>query len=58
MPQLDTTDFVLIGLALVALAAHFIYSRYKRIREEDERRRLEQDPPQVWSDTKKDSDDQ
>lgn len=58
MHQLDTTDFVLIGLAFVAFGVHFIYSRYKRVREEDERRRIEREQPQVWSDTKKDSDEQ
>ncbi|WP_274715529.1 hypothetical protein [Xenorhabdus bovienii] len=42
----------------MALGAHFIYSRYKKVREEDERRRLEREQPQVWSDTKQDSDSQ
>ena len=55
MHPLDTTDFVLIGIALAAFGAHFIYSRYKKVREEDERRRLEREQPeqpQVWSGTK------
>ncbi|HDY0643789.1 TPA: hypothetical protein RO403_003478 [Escherichia coli] len=58
MHQLDTTDFILIGLAIAAFGAHFLYSRYKRVREEDERRRLEREQPQVWSDTKLESDKQ
>ncbi|ELY4881525.1 hypothetical protein ACLI07_23060 (plasmid) [Providencia huaxiensis] len=49
MLQLDKTDFILIGIALLAFMVHIVYSRYKKMREDDENRRIEKNPPQVWS---------
>lgn len=60
MHNLDTVDFVLIVLALAAFGGHFLYSRYKRVREEDERRRSQNNQPEVWTraEEKKEQEDQ
>jgi len=51
MQELDNVDIVLICLAVLALGGHLAYSRWKKFREEEERRRLEKNQPQLWSDT-------
>jgi len=49
MLELDNTDLVLIGIAVLALLAHIVYSRFRKMRENDEIRRMEKEQPQVWS---------
>ena len=49
MLELDKTDFILIGVALLAFLVHIVYSRFKKMREDDEIRRMEKHQPQVWS---------
>lgn len=57
MHQLDTIDLVLISLAIAAFGAHYLYLLYKKARDEDERRRLAREHPQVWSCTNVDSEE-
>ncbi|PHM72372.1 hypothetical protein [Xenorhabdus sp. KJ12.1] len=56
MDQFDTTDILLIAIALVAFGGHFIYSQYKKIRERSEEHRQQSEQPQVWGKIEDDSD--